>query len=384
MLLLIGAGLLVQTFVQLRAVDPGFDARGVLTARMAMQGERYSTPGDVNRFYDEGLRRIRQIPGVRAAAVTSGIPLARALNLNVDILDWPENSGERVQNALTDWRYVTDGYFESMRIPLVSGRAFTGRDVVGAPPVAVVSEEFARRFFPGTSALGRHIRVFDADGAMEIVGVVKDLREGGLKGRVQPVMYVPAAQTHAAAFKTAHGYFQVNWIVRADDPGPELGRQIEEQIRQVDPRQPFSAFRTMDEVKRAAMLNERFQMAVLGAFAAIGLLLAAAGIYGLIAYSVAQRTREFGIRMALGATRSNLLLAVLRQGVALALAGVVVGAIAAALSTRVLQNFVWGVSTLDPVTFTAVAALLTAVAAIASFVPALRAVRLNPVNALRE
>ena len=384
MLLLVGAGLLVRTFLNLRAVDPGFDPRGVLIARMSMQGERYPRPEVLNRFYDEGLRRIRQIPGVRAAAVASGIPLAPALNLNVDILDWPENSTDRVRNALTDWRYVTSGYFESMRIPLVAGRAFSDRDTNGTPPVAVVSEEFARRFFPGTSAIGRHIRVFDADGAMQIVGVVKDLREGGLKRRVQAVMYVPVAQTHAGAIRTAHSFFQVNWVVRADNPGPALGRQIEEQIRQVDPRQPFSAFRTMDEVKTAAMLTERFQMAVLGAFAAIGLLLAAAGIYGLIAYSVAQRTREFGIRMALGATGGNVLLAVLRQGVALAFAGVAVGAIAAVLSTRVLQNFVWGVSTLDPVTFTAVAALLMAVAAVASFVPALRAVRSSPVSALRE
>ena len=384
MLLLVGAGLLVKTFLNLRAVDPGFDPRDVLIAQMSMQGERYARPEDLSRFYEEGLRRIRQLPGVRGAAVSSGLPIARALNLNVDVLDWPEQSSDRVRDALTDWRYVTPDYFETMRIPIVSGRVFTDRDTIGGPRVTVVSEEFARRLFAGTSAVGRHVRVFDADGAMEIVGIVKDLKEGGLKGNPRLVMYVPAAQTHAGAIKTTHSYFPVNWVVRADDPGPELRRYIEEQIRQVDPRQPFSAFRTMDEVKTTAMLTERFQMAVLGVFAAIGLLLATAGIYGLVAYSVAQRTREFGIRMALGATRRDLLLDVLRQGAMLALAGVATGALAATLSTRVLQNFVWRVSTLDPVTFGVVAVLLIAVAAIASVVPALRAVRLNPVTALRE
>jgi putative ABC transport system permease protein len=384
MLLLVGAGLLVQTFLNLRAVDPGFDPRQVLIAQMSMQGNRYARPEDVTRFYEEGLRRIRQLPGVRSAAVTSGLPIARALNLNVDVLDWPAERHDRAQNVLTDWRYVTPDYFETMRIPVVSGRGFTERDRIGAPRVAVVSEEFARRLFPGTSAVGRHVRVFDADGAMQIVGIVKDLKEGGLKGDPRLVMYVPAGQTHAAGLRTTHSYFPVNWVVRADDPGPQLRRQIEEQIRQVDSRQPFSGFRTMDEVKTSAMLTERFQMAVLGVFASIGLLLAAAGVYGLIAYSVAQRTREFGIRMALGATSGNVLFAVLRQGALLALAGVVAGAAAAALSTHVLRNFVWGVSTLDPVTFIAVAALLMAVAAMASVVPALKAVKANPVSALRE
>jgi predicted permease len=379
MLLLVGAGLLVQTFVRLRTIDPGFDPNGVLTARMSLQGERYANPADLNRFYDQGLERIRRLPGVRSAAAVNGVPIERALNLNVDVLDGPKT----VENAVTDWRYATADYFEAMGIPIVAGRGFTAADRKGAQPIAVVSEEFARRFFDGQSPLGHHIRVFDADGAMQIVGVARDLKEGGLKRAPLPVMYVPVAQTHEAAIRTTHSYFQASWVVRADNPGPVLRHQIEEVIRTLDPTQPFSAFRTMSEVKSRAIAPERFQMTLLSAFAGIGLLLAAAGVYGLLAYSVAQRTREFGIRIALGATRAQIVRVVIWNGAVLAAAGVLIGAAAALVLTRTLQTFVWGVSTLDPLTFVVVAIVLIVVATLASAVPALRAVRLNPVSALR-
>jgi putative ABC transport system permease protein len=379
-LLLIGAGLLVRTFVNVRSVDPGFDVRGVLTAQMSMRGERYSDPAALNRFYTDGLERIRAIPGVRAAAVTSGIPIDRALNMNVDVLDGPE----RLERELTDWRYVTAGYFETMKIPVVKGRGFTEEDRAGAPRVAVVSEQFERQLFKGTSAIGHHIRVFEADGAMQIVGVVKDLKEAGLRSRTIPVMYVPVPQLHTAAIKVPHSYFQVNWVVRADNAGAVLGQQIAEAIRKIDPRQPFSTFRTMDEVKSSNIAVERFQMTLLTVFGAIGLLLAAAGIYGLIAYSVAQRTREFGIRMALGASSRDIMTSVVRSGAVLALIGIGAGITASLALTRTLRGFVWGVSILDPATFAAVAVLLVVVAVAASVIPAVRAVRLNPVSALRE
>jgi predicted permease len=377
--LLVGAGLLIQTFVRLWTLDPGFDPRGVLTAQMSMQSSRYAEPDQVNRFYDEGLERIRQLHGVSAAAVTSGLPIDRALNLNVDTLDGPE----RIERAVTDWRYVSEDYFATMRIPLVAGRRFTPADRAGAPPVVIVSEEFARRFYKGVNALGHHVRVFEADGALEIVGIVKDLVEGSLKAPRLPVMYVPVRQAHAAALRTTHSYFQVNWVIRADGTNPQLQRQIAEVVRSVDPQQPFSAFRTIDDVKRRAVASERFQMVLMGAFAAVGLVLAAAGIYGVLAYAVAQRTREIGIRVALGATRGRILAQVLRSGVALAGIGLALGFAGAVALARTMQNFVWGVSTTDPLTFVLVGGLLLAVAILASFVPALRAVRLNPVTALR-
>ena len=347
---------------------------------MSLQGERYADPARLRMFYDEGLDRIRRLPGVRSAAVVNGVPIERALNLNVDVLDGPE----KIEDALTDWRYATPDYFDTLRIKVVAGRGITDADRAGAPPVVVVSEEFARRFFKGGSAIGHHVRVYDADGSMEIVGIVKDLKEGGLKGKPLPVMYVPVAQLHEGAIRTTHSYFQVSWVVRADDPGPALIRQIAESIRTLDPRQPFSSFRTMDQVKSQAVATERFQMMLLATFAGIGLLLAAAGVYGLMAYTVAQRTREFGIRIALGASRTRLLKSVVWGGTALALCGVGLGTLGALAATKTLQGFVWNVSTSDPVTFVAVGIVLLLAAGLASLAPALRAVRLDPMTALRE
>ncbi len=380
MLLLIGAGLLIQTFAKMRAVDPGFDVHNVLTARMSMQGDRYATAEDVNRFFDRGLDQIRGIPGVQSAAVVNGVPIARALNLNVDVLDGPES----IERALVDWRYASTGYFETMRIPIVSGRGFADRDRAGAPPVAVVSERFARKFLKGVNPLGHHIRVFQDDGAIEIVGVAKDLSEGGLVQPPIPVMYVPIAQANIAGIRSSHTYYPMSWVVRASHTGPELTQQIREALRSIDPKQPVSGFLTMEEVKADAISDQKFQMTLLAVLAGVGLALATAGIYGLIAYSVAQRTREFGIRIALGATPKRIVKTVLLQGAMLGLTGVLVGLAAAVAFTRTLRTFVYGVSTLDPKTFAAVSVLLIAVACVASVVPALRAVRLNPTVALRE
>jgi putative ABC transport system permease protein len=380
MVLLIGAGLLIRTFANIRAVDPGFDVHGVVTARMSMQGDRYATSEAINRFFARGLDEIQRIPGVQSAAVVNGVPIARALNLNVDVLDGPES----VQRALVDWRYASAGYFETMRIPIVAGRAFGDSDRAGAPPVAVVSEQFARKFLRGVNPIGRHIRVFKDDGAIEIIGVARDLKEGGLVQPPIPVMYVPVEQANIAGIRASHTYYPMSWVVRANSMGAELTREIRERLRAIDSQQPVSAFVTMEEVKADAMSDQTFQMTLLSVLAGVGLILAAAGIYGLIAYSVAERTREFGIRMALGATRDRILKTVLMQGAALGIAGVAVGLVGALLLTRTLQNFVYGVSPIDPSTFTAVSLLLVAVAAVASIVPAYRAVRLNPTAALRD
>jgi predicted permease len=379
MLLLVGAALLVQTFVRMRAIDPGFDPRGVLTARMSLQGERYATADGINRFFAEGLDRIRRIPGVRSAAVVNSVPIDRGLNLNVDVLDGPE----AVEDQITDWRYASTDYFTTMGISIVSGRGFTESDRAGAPAVAVVSEQFASRYLKNTDPIGHHIRIYTSE-SLEIVGVAKDLREGGLVGPLLPVMYVPVAQAHIAGIRASHTYFPMHWVVRAADTGPETVRQIREAVRTIDPKQPFSTFATMEDVKSGAMANQAFQMTLLTAFAVFGLLLATAGIYGLIAYSVAQRRREFGIRIALGATRERILGSVVREGATLAAIGVLVGAGAAFGLTRALQRFVYGVSTLDPLTFVSVGVLLIVVAVVASLVPAFRAVRLNPTAALRS
>ena len=380
MLLLVGAGLLIQTFVRTRAIDPGFDPRGLLTARMSLQGDRYATADDINRFFDQSLERIRRIPGVQAASIVNGVPIERGLNLNVDVLDGPES----IERAVVDWRYASLDYFDTMRIPIVSGRGFNSGDRAGAPPIAVVNEEFARRFLKGANPLGHHIRVFRDDGSIEIVGVARNLRERGLTGRPISLMYVPVTQANIAGIRASHTYFPMSWVVRTDAAGPEFVGAIREAMRATDPKQPFSSFATMEDVKSGSMSTEAFQMRLLSGLAGVGLLLAFAGIYGLIAYMVAERGREFGIRMALGASKGRILQHVLRQGTVLASAGVLIGTGAALALNRTLQDFVYGVSTVDPLTFIAVGVLLVATAGVASVVPAFRAGRLNPVAALRE
>jgi predicted permease len=379
LLMLVGAGLLLQTFMKLRAVDPGFNADNVLTARMSLQGERYGTSEGINRFYERGLDRIRQIPGVQSASVVNAIPMEFGLNMNFDFVDT-----ETVEAELMDWRYAGPEYFDTLGVRILSGRGLTAADRAGTPRVTVVSEAFAQRFYKGSNPLGRRITVFTADGPIEIVGVVKDLREQGLTGPVPPVMYIPVAQASDAAIRTSHTYFQSHWVVRASSITPDLTRRIRDELRALDPTQPVTSIRSMRENKARAMATETFQATLLTAFASIGLLLAAAGIYGLIAYSVAQRTREFGIRLALGATRGRILLSVLRQGGLLAAIGIGAGIVAALVLRRTLQSFVVDLAMIDGMTVTVVAALLLVVALLASIVPALRAVRLNPVAALRE
>ncbi|HVJ26556.1 MAG TPA: ABC transporter permease, partial [Vicinamibacterales bacterium] len=380
LLMLVGAGLVIQTFIKLRAVDPGFNADNVLTARMSLQGPRFSTSESINRFYALGLDRIRQIPGVESASVVNAIPLEFGLNMNFDFVD----TKDVVETELMDWRYASPDYFETLGVEIVAGRGLLPSDRPGTPRVTVISEAFASRYFKDSNPLGRQITVFSADGPIEIVGVVKDLREHGLAGPIPPVMYVPVAQASDAEIRTSHTYFQSHWVVRASNITPDLTRRIREELRALDPRQPVTSIRSMNENKARAMATETFQATLLTAFATVGLLLAAAGIYGLIAYSVAQRTREFGIRLALGATRGRILLGVLRQAGLLAVAGIAAGILAALVLRRTLQSFVIDLATIDLVTVAVVAALLLVVALLASIVPAVRAVRLNPVAALRE
>jgi predicted permease len=350
---------------------------------MSLQGERYGTSADLNRFFDQALERIRRIPGVQSASVVNCVPIERGLNMNVDVLDGPEHFEGFA--TLTDWRYAGLDYFTTVGIPLVSGRGFAETDRAGAPPVAVVNEAFARHFFRNTNPIGHHIGMWKTDESIEVVGVAKDLREGGdLTGPPVPIMYVPVTQANMKWIRASHTNFPMSWVVRSSNTGSETVRLIREAVRAVDSKQPFSSFVTMEDIKARSMANQRFQMTLLTGLAVIGLVLAFAGIYGLIAYTVAQRTRECGIRIALGATRGRILRGILREGAVLATTGVAIGAACGVVFTRTLQTYVYGVSTTDPATFLSVGALLIAVSAGASLVPAIRAVRLNPTTALRE
>ena len=261
------------------------------------------------------MERIRRIPGVRAAAVVNGVPLERALNLNVDVLDGPE----KFEDELTDWRYASPDYFTVLRAPIVAGRGVHRRRIAPGRRRWRSSASSS----PGGSSrdrqpLGRHIRVYDADGAIEIVGVVRDLKEGGLRWRPLPVMYVPVAQAHGGAIRTTHRYFHASWVVRADAPGAALSAADRGAASRGGSGTADCAVPDDGRVEERAVAEERFQLTLLSAFAGVGLILASAGIYGLIAYSVAQRTREFGIRMALGASRQRILRSILGAGLRLA------------------------------------------------------------------
>ena len=383
--LLVGAGLLIRTFAHLRGLNPGFDAHNVITAELSLQDARYATSQSVNWLFEQSLARIRELPGVESAAVALSLPYERALNTGFQRLD-----GRHVdtESQVTNLFYVTPEYFRVLRIPLLRGRVFTAADSSTAAPAAVVSEAFVKMYMPGDDALGRHL---DLGGdRREIVGVVGDVQQKSGWGEnfgplaAMPDVYIPAAQTDGKSLQMVHVWFSPSWIVRSSGAAEGTIAGMQRALGAVDPRLPFAGFHSMDDVRYRALAEERFQAVLLGALAGLALLLAAVGIYGLIANSVAERTRELGIRLALGATVAQAMRSVALPGVALALAGVIVGSVLAGFASQLLRHLVWGVRPGDPLTFVAVGLGLLGVAAAASFLPALRVTRLNPAETLRQ
>lgn len=385
MVLLVSAGLLVRTFVHLRNLDPGFDPANVLTASVSLQDARYQEASKVDRLFEETLRRIRETPDVQAAGVSLGLPYTRLLNLGFKRADGPMDGN---QGGMTNLSYITPGYLETLRIPVREGRAFTPSDAATAPPVAIVNEEFVKKYFRDQAVLGR--RITAAGAPREIVGVVGNARStsSGFSGYgaplvTPPIVYIPASQTTAAFLKLVHTWFSPSWVVRARGPGQDAAAAVRQSIAAVDPMLPIARLESMTDVQAASLASQRFMMTLVVGLGAIALLLAAIGIHGLIASSVSERTRELGIRLALGATSPQVLRAVVTPGVALAIAGIAIGSVAAFVTVRLLQSFLWGVTPTDPMTFIAVIATLVSVALVASVVPALRVLRLDPALTLR-
>jgi predicted permease len=377
--LLVAAGLLVQTFNNLRSVDLGFEPANILTAQMSLNGARYRDREVVADLFRRGLDRIEQMPDVESVAVVSGLPVERGLNVSITIPDGTEN----VDRALTDFRYVTPGYFSLMRIPVVMGRAFEDRDGADSPPVAVVNSEFARRFVTDDQPLGRHVQIFSRGTVYEIVGVVGNVQEKGLGGDAIPVFYLPAQQADGTLLATTHYFFQTSWVARTRANATGLAERIRREMRAIDPQQPFSSFRPMSAVVAESLAAPRFHMVLLSLFSGLAVVLAIAGIYGVMTYAVTARLREIGIRMAIGASAQRVVRTILIQGLALAAVGIAIGVVGAVAITRLLDSFVFGVSTTDLVTFAMVAAGLLVVAGLASSIPALRAARVDPVQTLR-
>jgi putative ABC transport system permease protein len=377
-LLLIGAGLLINSFVRLRHIDPGFRAENLLTMKIALPETRYPDKQRRSIFFDELLRRVGTLPGVASAAVATDVPLTSTGNsVGVSIEGRTDPAPDRVPIVIT--RVVSPDYFKTMSIPLLEGRVFTEGDKADSPPAVVISETTARLFWPGESALGKHLKVgFPSTSPkpwLTVVGVVKDVRQYELIIEPKPQMYLPYQQAE---------FFEPRaLVVRTNFDPLSLVATVRQTVWEIDKDQPVSDISSMEEIVSDSVARQRFSMLLLGVFAGLALVLAAVGIYGVMSYSVAQQTREIGIRMALGAQRSDVLKMTVGQGLRLVLTGVAIGLAAAFILTRVMSTLLFGVSPTDPLTFVSISIVLIGVAVLASYIPALRATRVDPMFALR-
>jgi predicted permease len=381
--LLVGGGLLIRTFDHLMRLQPGFDGTQVMTATLSLQDARYQTADKVNRLFEQSIERMRQVPGVENAAVCLTLPYERALNTGGR---WVSAKPDAPPIELMNLTYVTGAYFATLRIPLVRGRYIDDRDTASAEPVIVVNHAFVRRYSPDEDPIGRQIAT--SGKPRRVIGVVGDIQQKAGFGNYGPVgsmpaTYMPASQTNDAFLEMVHAWFSPSWFVRAKGAQAGIADSMQRAVESVDPLLPFAKFRSLDQVRSEAVATQRAQALLLGTLAGLALLLSAIGLYGLVANSVAERTRELGIRIALGATVRQTILAAAVPGFVLAAVGVAIGLVAARLAATTMRHLVWGVEVTDPLTFIAAAAAVLFVATIASLVPALWIVRLNPIRALR-
>ncbi len=378
LMLLIGAGLLLRSFVNLQRVSGGFSTppQKILTMLISPGGAKYNDPAAGLAFYDEVLRRARNLPGVEMAAATDALPPDRQGDADTFAIEGQPLAPGEINPVISDVT-VSPGFFETLGVPLIKGRWFTAHDNQDSRPVAIVSEGFVRRFLPNQEPLGKRIKQSGpgfGDKWMEIVGVTGNVKYLGLTVDTDPAYYMPFAQSYGQRMFLA---------VRTRGDAARIAEPLRREIQSIDPSVTLAQVGAMDQAIDLSVSQPRFNTMLLALFAAIALALAAVGIYGLIAYSVAQRTHEIGIRMALGAARADVVRLVVRQGLSLAAAGIAVGAVGAFLLTRALKTLLFGVGVTDMLTFAAAAVGLMGVALIATSLPALRATRVSPVTALR-
>ena len=377
LMLLVGAGLLMRSFNQLQQVDVGFNPEGVLTARVALPVAQYPEASQRRAFYDRLLEGVSRAPGVQSAALVSNIPLSGSAGYwSFAIEGRPDPAPGKVVD--TQPFTATPALFSTLRIPLIEGRVFGAQDHADAPRVAVINREMARRYWPDRSPVGSRITYGDpADTAtqwMTVVGVVGDTRVTGLTDDPYPQTYIPAAQAEPSSMAV---------VLRATGDPERLAGTVGRVVRELDPALPVYDVKTMQQWLGEMIAQPRVGTTLLGVFAAVALLLAAVGIYGLISYTVAQRTTEIGVRMALGARPGDVLRLMVGQGMMPALAGIGVGIIGAWVAARLIRSMLFGVSASDPLTFGAVVFFLTGVALLAAYLPARRATRVDPMIALR-
>jgi putative ABC transport system permease protein len=387
--LLVGASLLTQSFAGLSNVDPGFNPANVVTAQMSLSGPRYQTPAQVAAFDQTLVDHVRQIAGVQSAATTNYLPLSGGFNIPLGGVEGKPSPAGRFLGNL-EWFGITPDFFSTMGMRLHDGRAFDQRDSAAAPAVVIVNEAFVRKYLPKENPLGRRITIAwniigkdAADLPREIVGVVGDIREGSLRRDSSPETYVPVTQINAPVSKLVNSIMPTTVVVRAAGAVGVVGQNITEQVGAVDSLLPVFQVRSMSDVVGASIQTEHFLLWLIGSFAIAALALAAIGIYGVMSYLVSQRTRELGIRAALGAKRWDLLRMVLGQAALRAVIGLIFGLAGAYALTRLLTSYLYGVKPHSPVAFVLAPILLLIVALFATWFPARRASRVEPIVALR-
>src|SRR6267154_2400114 len=375
-LFLTGAGLMIATFAKLMNTNPGFDTHHVLTMQFWMTGSKYTSTPESMRFYRAVEQRIETLPGVTAAGVVAaGLPLERGGNNGVRIAGPKESEWISM-----DYREITPGYFQAIGTPLKQGRGFTESDSEGSNPVVIVNEAVARKYFQDQSSLGKYLYVSGA--LCEVVGVVADVKSY-LDQPAEPTTYIPAAQAKLGTSKLFEGWFPRSIVVRSTGNPLLLNQALREALAAADPLVPTGTVRSMDQVLAHSVALRSFMMMLLSIFGGLALVLASVGIYGVISYAVSQRTREIGVCLALWARPADVLRMILTEGLKLVVIGVVIGIAAALMLTRLLEGMVYGVSMRDPLIFVLVNLLLVTVSLAACYVPARRAMRVDPLVALR-
>jgi predicted permease len=382
LVLLVGAGLLIRSFKVLREVNPGFESRGVLIQTVAVSRAKFSNIQQEAAFFDRVLEKVRSLPGVMSAGIIDDIPLGMGgSHQPIAVEGYP--TLPMSEQPEVDVRAISAGYVDSLRIPVLSGRDLNNSDIAGRPPVALISATLAHQFWPNQSPIGKHIGLTFSKGApREIVGVIGDVKGDSLDQKRPPAaLYYPLAQ-HAPS---ALGEFQsgpMTLVVRSASNPKSLISPVANVVQNVDREIPVRDVFTMEELVANSLSQQRFNLLLLGAFAALALVLAALGIYSVLSYSVRRRIQEIGIRLALGATLSDVSRMIVVEGMKPTLLGVAIGAAGALALGRVMSSFVYGVSSADPITFLAVAFVLATVALLASMVPAMRAAKVDPIVAL--
>jgi putative ABC transport system permease protein len=389
LVLLIGAALLIRTFVGLRSVSPGLDPHDVLTLQTSMAGGTYSTTGKVDAFCTQVIRRLEALPGIQAASTSILLPMENDVDLPFNIAGKPPEKGG-LYNGDEQWRNITPDYFKVFRVSLMRGREFNAADSGNSARVLIINQAMAKHYWPKEDPLGQVITIGKGlgpqfeDPPRVIVGIVTSVRETGLSDSDVSVMYIPQSQTPQGMTELANSVIPLSWEIRTTADPLTMRGAVEAEFRAVDNVIPLSQVRSMEQVIAKSLDRNNFEMLLLSLFAGIALLLASIGIYGLMSYSVEQRTQEIGIRMALGARQQDMLQLVVWQGVKLAVIGVALGLAASYGLTRVLGSMLFGVKANDPLTFGGVALALLCVAALAAYIPARHASSIEPSQALRQ